>query len=176
MNHAIIHSEANFFHLPAALQLALSSESTNDEENSFEDDFFEKQHKSNTNLQLPQDEKFLKQPDFTKYKTEICRSWQEKRYCTYGKKCMFAHGKEELMGKEFFGGYKSKLCRSFHQKFYCPYGSRCMFIHGNKGLGQILGKNFYMKKINAVNFGEYEENRLKIFKEISNMKIGWLKL
>lgn len=114
------------------------------------------------------DEKIKSTPDFSKYKTEICRSWQEKGVCSYGKKCMFAHGKEELVDKEFAGGYKSKLCRSYHQKFFCPYGQRCMFIHGNKDLGQILGKNFYMRKMNSISFDVFrqkENDRLKFFKE-----------
>lgn len=30
------------------------------------------------------------------YKTELCRSWEEKGTCRYGPKCQFAHGEEEL--------------------------------------------------------------------------------
>ena len=30
------------------------------------------------------------------YKTELCRSWEEKGTCRYGAKCQFAHGEEEL--------------------------------------------------------------------------------
>lgn len=30
------------------------------------------------------------------YKTELCRSWEEKHSCRYGAKCQFAHGEEEL--------------------------------------------------------------------------------
>ena len=30
------------------------------------------------------------------YKTELCRSWEEKGSCRYGPKCQFAHGEEEL--------------------------------------------------------------------------------
>jgi len=30
------------------------------------------------------------------YKTELCRSWEEKGTCRYGSKCQFAHGEEEL--------------------------------------------------------------------------------
>ena len=114
------------------------------------------------------EEKIKSTTDFSKYKTEMCRSWQEKGFCSYGQKCMFAHGKEELVDKEFAGGYKSKLCRSYHQKFFCPYGLRCMFIHGSRDLGQILDKNFYMRKMNSINFDVFrqkENERLKFFKE-----------
>lgn len=30
------------------------------------------------------------------YKTELCRSWEEKGTCRYGSKCQFAHGQDEL--------------------------------------------------------------------------------
>jgi len=30
------------------------------------------------------------------YKTELCRSWEEKGTCRYGPKCQFAHGEDEL--------------------------------------------------------------------------------
>ena len=30
------------------------------------------------------------------YKTELCRSWEEKGSCRYGSKCQFAHGEDEL--------------------------------------------------------------------------------
>lgn len=30
------------------------------------------------------------------YKTELCRSWEEKGTCRYGAKCQFAHGEDEL--------------------------------------------------------------------------------
>jgi hypothetical protein len=30
------------------------------------------------------------------YKTELCRSWEEKGSCRYGPKCQFAHGEDEV--------------------------------------------------------------------------------
>ncbi len=30
------------------------------------------------------------------YKTELCRSWEEKNTCRYGPKCQFAHGEDEV--------------------------------------------------------------------------------
>jgi tristetraprolin/butyrate response factor 1 len=30
------------------------------------------------------------------YKTELCRSWEEKGTCRYGPKCQFAHGEDEV--------------------------------------------------------------------------------
>lgn len=53
------------------------------------------------------------------YKTELCRSWEEKGTCRYGAKCQFAHGEDELrrvsrhpkVGDTGFCG--SKLCLTF---------------------------------------------------------------
>ena len=46
----------------------------------------------------------------TKFKTEICKNWELYKRCNYGKKCKFAHGYHELMGKPVphIGRYKSK--------------------------------------------------------------------
>lgn len=30
--------------------------------------------------------------DKVKYKTELCKTFSEKGYCPYGRKCRFAHG------------------------------------------------------------------------------------
>lgn len=43
------------------------------------------------------------------YKTELCRSWEEKGSCRYGAKCQFAHGEDELR----------KVQR--HPKVRCPF-------------------------------------------------------
>ena len=43
------------------------------------------------------------------YKTELCRSWEEKGSCRYGAKCQFAHGEEELRKVQ----RHPKVCRPF---------------------------------------------------------------
>lgn len=61
------------------------------------------------------------------YKTELCRSWEEKGSCRYGAKCQFAHGEDELRkvqrhpkvrpkGYKLFcahhiSQYKTEICR-----------------------------------------------------------------
>ncbi len=35
--------------------------------------------------------------DYSKHKTELCRTFSELGYCNYKNKCQFAHGKEELV-------------------------------------------------------------------------------
>jgi hypothetical protein len=45
------------------------------------------------------------------YKTELCRSWEEKGTCRYGSKCQFAHGEEELRKVPRHPKYKTEICR-----------------------------------------------------------------
>ncbi|KAH9835810.1 uncharacterized protein C8Q71DRAFT_97440 [Rhodofomes roseus] len=63
------------------------------------------------------------------YKTELCRSWEEKGTCRYGAKCQFAHGEEELRKVQRHPKYKTEICRTFWVSGSCPYGKRCCFIH-----------------------------------------------
>ncbi|KAF8078287.1 hypothetical protein FPV67DRAFT_1464817 [Lyophyllum atratum] len=63
------------------------------------------------------------------YKTELCRSWEEKGTCRYGTKCQFAHGEDELRKVSRHPKYKTEICRTFWVSGTCPYGKRCCFIH-----------------------------------------------
>ncbi|GAA5912678.1 Tis11p [Sporobolomyces salmoneus] len=63
------------------------------------------------------------------YKTELCRSWEEKGSCRYGFRCQFAHGREEQRSNSRHPKFKSELCRTFAINGSCPYGPRCCFIH-----------------------------------------------
>ncbi|EPQ60982.1 hypothetical protein GLOTRDRAFT_119002 [Gloeophyllum trabeum ATCC 11539] len=63
------------------------------------------------------------------YKTELCRSWEEKGTCRYGTKCQFAHGEEEIRKVPRHPKYKTEICRTFWVSGSCPYGKRCCFIH-----------------------------------------------
>lgn len=64
-----------------------------------------------------------------RYKTELCRPFQEYGFCKYGDKCQFAHGEHDLREVPRHPKYKTELCRTFHARGFCPYGSRCHFIH-----------------------------------------------
>lgn len=71
----------------------------------------------------------LKNSSQIKFKTELCKNWQNGD-CKFGTKCMFAHGLKELTEKKHLPqNYKTKVCKQFHEEFYCPYGPRCQFIH-----------------------------------------------
>ncbi|CAN0406652.1 unnamed protein product [Lampetra planeri] len=65
----------------------------------------------------------------SRYKTELCRPFEENGVCKYGDKCQFAHGGHELRSLVRHPKYKTELCRTFHTIGFCPYGPRCHFIH-----------------------------------------------
>ncbi|CAG9312049.1 unnamed protein product [Blepharisma stoltei] len=66
------------------------------------------------------------QSDFqVKYKTEICKNWVN-GHCQFGDGCAFAHGKDELRGKD---AQKIKECKHFTESGFCAYGERCQFKH-----------------------------------------------
>ncbi|TRY72206.1 hypothetical protein TCAL_01089 [Tigriopus californicus] len=65
----------------------------------------------------------------SRYKTELCRPFQESGVCKYGEKCQFAHGEKELRNINRHPKYKTDLCRTYHSVGFCPYGPRCHFIH-----------------------------------------------
>ena len=64
-----------------------------------------------------------------RYKTELCRPFQENGFCKYGDKCQFAHGEMDLRSLPRHPKYKTELCRTYHTRGFCPYGLRCHFIH-----------------------------------------------
>lgn len=68
----------------------------------------------------------------SRYKTELCRSYEEDGVCNYGGRCQFAHGHAELRSLPRHPKYKSELCRTFHSNGLCPYGHRCHFIHNQE--------------------------------------------
>ncbi|KAN0063017.1 hypothetical protein ACQY0O_004180 [Thecaphora frezii] len=47
------------------------------------------------------------------YKTELCRQWEEKRWCEYKERCQFAHGPSELRPIVRHPLYKTQLCKAF---------------------------------------------------------------
>ncbi|XP_041353758.1 mRNA decay activator protein ZFP36L2-like [Gigantopelta aegis] len=79
----------------------------------------------------------------SRYKTELCRPFEESGHCKYGDKCQFAHGGHELRNLARHPKYKTDLCRTFHTIGFCPYGPRCHFIHNEdeRILSHIVVKN-----------------------------------
>ena len=80
-----------------------------------------------------------------KYKTELCKKFQNTGHCPYGFKCRFAHGKEELITKAQGANYKKKQCKTFQEKGYCPYGSRCSFRHDERKFSELAFSYYYLQ-------------------------------
>lgn len=76
----------------------------------------------------------MKMMNMDRYKTELCRQFQETGFCKYGSKCQFAHGQHEIRSTARHPKYKTELCRTYHTSGICPYGIRCHFIHDEDDL------------------------------------------
>lgn len=87
---------------------------------------------SRTSSQSQQQQQQQQQPNSSRYKTELCRPYEENGVCKYGDKCQFAHGNKELRTLQRHPKYKTELCRTFHTTGFCPYGPRCHFIHNSE--------------------------------------------
>jgi tristetraprolin len=82
----------------------------------------------------------------SRYKTELCRPYEEFGVCKYGDKCQFAHGMAELRNLARHPKYKTELCRTYHTVGFCPYGPRCHFVHNQEeaamqGVTRVPGGN-----------------------------------
>ncbi|KAI5187767.1 hypothetical protein NEHOM01_2354 [Nematocida homosporus] len=78
---------------------------------------------------LKKPKKFLSKKKISLYKTEICKSFENSSYCSYGEKCQFAHSLDELRDIERHPRYKTELCKTYTALGACSYGKRCCFIH-----------------------------------------------
>lgn len=97
---------------------------------------YKKQNVSNKNINLLAGKR---------YKTEQCRSFEERGRCKYGNRCHFAHGSHEQRFLARHPKYKTELCRGFHMVGFCAYGRRCHFIH-NKEEPCLGGRMVYLPK------------------------------
>ena len=66
------------------------------------------------------------------YKTELCRSWEEKGTCRYGAKCQFAHGEDELRKVARHPKYKTEICRVSSRPVY-PWHNNLMNLNRPSG-------------------------------------------
>ncbi|KAI5160579.1 hypothetical protein NEAUS03_1227 [Nematocida ausubeli] len=73
--------------------------------------------------------KIISKKKISLYKTEICKSFENSNFCTYGDKCQFAHSLNELRDIERHPRYKTELCKTYTTTGECTYGKRCCFIH-----------------------------------------------
>lgn len=79
------------------------------------------------------------------YKTRLCERFETEGACPYGAKCNFAHGINELRGRDQPTDlvlpipttslvdnnsnqlFKTKLCEKFMKEKFCQYGPKCHF-------------------------------------------------
>lgn len=112
-----------------------------------------------------------------KFKTEMCKFWEAKGSCPYGKRCAFAHGDTE---KRYKGPQKDRKapikCFNFHQHGYCSYGRRCQYIHFTTPVVFNKTPLCYQEKLNDPNYFEEHgsdcictsRRRLDAFKRITS--------
>lgn len=87
-----------------------------------------------------------------KYKTELCKTFEDKKICPYGNSCRFAHGKTDLLVPiEENPKFRVKVCNSFHNDGICMYGQRCHFKHEKQSLENVK-RLYYIPLIQASSF------------------------
>ena len=87
-----------------------------------------------------------------KYKTKLCKHFNTPKGCSYGDKCQYTHGTNELKSNDFNQGslaqipiiqnnpqnvlinYKTQRCKNFEKNGICKYGELCTYAHGDKDL------------------------------------------
>lgn len=117
----------------------------------------------------------LEKKNDPKYKTELCKSFMETKFCVYGNKCRFAHGRHELCEKnEKQNKYKVKNCSSFKDFGFCLYGARCNFIHDTRDL-KTMDRSFFtlnlLKKVKSLNENSEDFSYTKRLKAFQNIKL-----
>ena len=86
-----------------------------------------------------------KKQNSMKYKTTLCKHFSSPQGCSYGFKCQFAHGANELRGNNTpfapiiknqnkMLNYKVAKCKNWEKDGTCKYGILCTFAHGDKDL------------------------------------------
>ena len=70
------------------------------------------------------------------FKTELCENWVVRGNCTYGKKCHFAHGHDDLRNRLRVENYKTQPCcdPARADSRLCLFGKRCNYTHPGEAL------------------------------------------
>lgn len=105
-----------------------------------------------------------------KFKTELCKSWLETKFCIYGNKCRFAHGRHEVYCKAPANNYKRKSCKSFTEQGICPYGSRCNFKHDERKIDDMSLPYYYIRLF--IQNDLHHIKRLKVFEDITDSAVN----
>lgn len=83
----------------------------------------------------------------SKYKTELCKNFEETGICKYKNKCRYAHGKQELICKGLINkNYKKIKCDKFHGlEGYCQYGDKCQYLHDSRSIDNFCNNSYNNK-------------------------------
>ena len=94
----------------------------------------------------PAYERAFEQTGVLRFKSKLCKPFEETGRCRYGSSCNFAHGAEELSGgrteRDAFKDdflKKTRMCRHFVTQGVCPFGDTCGFAHGEDELRRRPG-------------------------------------
>jgi len=73
------------------------------------------------------------------YKTEICRNWSATGRCSYGNKCKYAHGEDDLKDRGRSDTYNTKPCTDLARAGCrtCTYGRRCNYAHPGDAIRRV---------------------------------------
>ena len=121
-----------------------------------------------------------KGPSNPRYKTSLCKHFGTPQGCSYGEKCQFAHGNQELRlnnnqmpyimnaGTPGLAGsktsnsmlnYKIVKCKNWEKDKTCKYGVHCTFAHGDNDL-RTKSDNLYMGTSIPVMIPYYDMNSM----------------
>ena len=101
-------------------------------------------------------------------KTELCTNWILTGSCTYGIKCHFAHGKNDLKPRMRVENYKTQPCCDPAREGCrrCMYGRRCNYCHPGEAIRRPHPTPYYDSDYyNALSkdFGEDNEYPFGIY-------------
>jgi len=127
-----------------------------------------------------------------KAKTVLCKNWKEKGECSYGDRCSFAHGEDQIRGsgqppppgevepKEQMIQrnplYKTTICKKFTEAEFCDMGEDCHFAHGKDELRTIQNPSQGHSGGSGGNPGkvgpQYKTTMCKSFSELGSCEYG----
>ncbi|ETO06453.1 hypothetical protein RFI_30938 [Reticulomyxa filosa] len=82
------------------------------------------------------------------YKTELCENWMNEGHCSYGDKCNFAHGIEDMRHRIRVANYKTQPCcdPARNDSKLCTFGKRCNYAHPGEPLRCSMPTDYHDKQ------------------------------